>query len=32
MWHLRIDLHRRTVVVAAVRDSGEMNDWFTTRG
>lgn len=23
MWHLGIDLHRRTVVVAAVRDSGE---------
>jgi transposase len=23
MWHLGIDLHRRTVVLAAVHDSGE---------
>lgn len=26
MWHIGIDLHRRTVVIAAVRDSGEVTE------
>jgi hypothetical protein len=26
MWHLGIDLHRRTVVLAAVHDSGETRE------